>query len=347
MKNMKQRMLVGLLIIFCCFNMTACYDIKKDRRESQGGENAEEYMKDKYGIDAEVVKTKLCEGGMFGEMSNYVDVEMKYDGKTINVTINGDKEYDEFTGGELKEDDYMDDQIKEDAKAYIEDYLGIEVENMELKYGSYLGREGNRISTKYEGDIEALLTEPQGVSLSVYTFTKEYPGRMDMSRLGEKVRVVSYDKDFYEKYKEETTTLISGIKENCFWINWYIDCMTRPADYVKYEKVTIGDMTIVRNGNEEINKTQLEVSADNWKTKDVTSIEPLSECVNVNFEKGYSSYIFAPNNPGVVLGITYVKDGERVYEIQKPSTEKDGYYCWKELYGQLEDDKYVMLLKVS
>lgn len=348
MMNIKQRMLMSLLILSCCLSMTACFGtMTVAGREKQGGENAVEYVKDKYGIDAKVIKTKLCEGGMFGEMSDYVDVQMQYNDKYFYVTINGNIEYDEFTGGETKEDNYMDEQIQEDAKKYIENYLGIEVENIEFNYGTYRSAP-NMIAIKYEGDIENLLVQDKRVHLLISTLTEDFPEGRDMSKLGGNVRVVSYDKEFYEKYKEETTTTIPTINDNCMWINWYIEKMTSPGEKVIYQKEVTGDMTIVYKCSKEVKVSKQEVSVDKWKTEEFVNIEPLSECVNMKAKPYFSNYVYAPKNTGVVLGISYVnKEGERVYELHKPVREQDGYYCWQVYFQALENDKDIILLKVS
>lgn len=340
---------MSVLVLFCCLSMTACFGtMTEEGREKQGGENAVEYVKDKYGIDAKVIEVELCEGKLFGGKSDYVDVQMEHNDRCFYVTINGKIEYDEFTGSEKIEDNYMDDQIKEDAKEYIEEYLGIEVENMELNYGSQIGPCRNMIAAKYEGDIEQFLAEDKNVYLIISTLTVDFPEGRDVSELGKKVRVVSYDKEFYEKYKEDTTTTIPTIQDNCMWINWYIDEVTSPGERVIYQKEVTGDMTILYDCSKEVNVSRKEVSVDKWKTQEFVNIEPLSECVNMKGKTRFEKRIYAPINTGMFLGITYVnKEGERVYELKKPTKEQDGYYCWQIYYQAAENDVDIILLKAS
>lgn len=132
--------------------------------ESLGRENAEAYIQGKYGFEPEIQEIVVCtERGEHDPRpwaNGYVLVRMSYEGEVFRVHINGEE-----PGAEGR-DDYQQELILREGKAFFEELLGYEIYDLYLEYGESGEKEktfpkchrGNFIGECYEsGGFEDLL----------------------------------------------------------------------------------------------------------------------------------------------------------------------------------------------
>ncbi|MCI8887652.1 MAG: hypothetical protein HFG70_06145 [Hungatella sp.] len=108
---------------------------EKDRMkaiEIQGRENAENYIRGKYGFEPETEGIRLCmecdDGDLVPWANGYVLADMSYEGKTFQVHISGEEP------GAQGKDDYQYEMIVKEAGEYFEALLGYGLYDIYLEY---------------------------------------------------------------------------------------------------------------------------------------------------------------------------------------------------------------------
>ncbi len=111
-----------MLFVLCAVSCGVSEEQRQEneRNLAQAKENAKEYVKQKYGFEAEVTGGEVeSTGGMFGpSFSGYAYVTMKYDGKDFKVYMDGRKEY--TTGV----DDYQKKEILLAVQDAVKEMVG-------------------------------------------------------------------------------------------------------------------------------------------------------------------------------------------------------------------------------
>ena len=141
--------LIAAFLCGCGYSREEKQQMREISRIAQ--QNAVSYIKDKYGLDAEVTGADVCtkrfEVLAHPTILGCAVISMKYEGKKFKVHISG------MTDTLQGSDDFQHDVISEDAKAYFSSLLGYEIQDFYMEYST--GQEKNLINELYQnGDIE-------------------------------------------------------------------------------------------------------------------------------------------------------------------------------------------------
>lgn len=143
-----KKILVGLILIFVSFGLCGCGITNSTAKEA-----AKEYIEDKYGQDAKVVKMSknykftgpgggLLPDGIASDESYNLIMEMN--GSRFDVCLIGDG------SSYIGYDNYEENQIKADVTDDVEIQLDIRCENIFLSYSELYGKYGtNMIHSAY------------------------------------------------------------------------------------------------------------------------------------------------------------------------------------------------------
>ena len=197
-------------VFLCACGYTREEKLYMENVEELGSQNAINYIKDKYGISAEIENIEICkdreEGNSFPPPNGYVLLSMRYRDKSFTVQINGENETLEGI------DDFQYELITADAKKYFESLLTYEIHDIYLEYKEnmisgdpYQDRQNvNLISEYYEsGDLENFLQQ-HPVNIRIDDCSNQ-----DLTKLAE---INTNAASFFEKYAasyQTNTILIS------------------------------------------------------------------------------------------------------------------------------------------
>lgn len=304
-----------LLLIFIMAAVTGCgYTIeeKKEmkRYEKQGRENAENYIKEKYGFNAEI-KDLTCEKYNSGAVPDFspsptgnVFVKMKYQGEEFSVFISGEKKNTDGI------DNYQLPEITTALKQELDGIAGYHAESVYVCYGengSVNDEKNGMIHTFYDGENLAEILQDESSQMIVSYV--DYPvDQIPVSEVSLKTGVdtmlfVDYEnQQAYQSVRQPYYNLggwpiENGIEDQLYQLNGYRIVSVGEDNYMKCEKKIQDDIILITEKPEErvdLEKTVLD-SQDNWngngfidakQVADAYAIETGSEKVYVYFPVG-------------------------------------------------------------
>lgn len=269
-------------MLFLCLSLTGCgYTFEEmqdmEQYKKQGEINALNYIKEKYGFDAKVVKV-VCEktdgGGDFSPpLSGSVFVTFRKDDKEFLVYIAGD----EVTNTGF--DNYQYEDIKSVLEEDLHTITNLPAEEIFIAYGRHKEYQLNQnskngmITTYFDGDNlkEVLADERPAV---VVSYINQDMADIDAEAVKEKTGVddflfVDYDsRDHYSSIKKPYYDIIGtpinlGIEYNLQYVNEYLMTGLREDVYVSCEKKIIDDILLVTEYPDEM--VTLEKNAEDIK----------------------------------------------------------------------------------
>ncbi len=337
--NKGKKFVLMCSVLGLAFAMAGCEMSEEQKQEAseyeeQAAENAEAYIKEKYGIDAEVSKTEYNKTGMFADaVSSYVDVEMKYKGDTFDVYIFGDSDWESGKDNQKKQtcDNFQYEEIREDYEKYIVDKTDIKIEELQINYNTadesydleHMAHEC------YEGDIEAFM-QTTGMHVKIATFDENVGNFDDLMMDDGSLHVFSYDKDYYEEYGLEED-VITYEHQYSLWLNWSAKIRFGKLTVKEYEKEKFELGYVVFEKGNDVYISETEIEEEKWKTASSA----------YRIEADETVYLFAKADKEERLGLAQ-KSGSKVTYEDFGNPEKD--YIMTVLDMESYDEVDVVLL---
>ena len=258
-----------MLIMGGCMTEEQKEELKKI--EAQAEINAKNYIKEKYGFDAEVVKVEgvVNYDGItpYGIVTGYANITLKYEGKEFLSYISGEEETS------IGIDNYQSDSIYADMIKEAKTIANIKADDifLEILFGGK-SSENIMVTTYYNGEnLDVIKEEIQGrVDYKIITLNadlKNYDAEIIKTNLTEYSEILMINcentKDFENVKKANIVSFLMDIDEYVIYIDDYLNIDRSAIEYMDIEKVLYDDFTIcMRNG------TFCEVTADKCNPKD-------------------------------------------------------------------------------
>ena len=335
---MKKKFIVLAFAVAMIATLNGC--LSKEQKEEakkyekQAEENAVEYVKEKYDIDARVTGSQFNRTGMFGDaVSTYVDVEMEYEDKKFDVYVVGDKEWADV-GEQYKKyccDNYQYDEIYDDLKVYVKEETNVDIEEILIWYNSTESRRKDHMTELYyDGNLEYFLEE-QCVNVVIVTTDEEIGDFDSIDMRDGSLNAYSYEEDYYEEYGH---TIENDNEHLCaLWMNWSADVRSDKEEITEYEKKKFGLGYLVYAKECSITVSETSVDAKDWEKDAFDSLEAVSDAYKISGDK-VDIYIYVKSdNDDESIGIAYEKNGKMRYA--KTGREEGEY-----LVGVLDMKQY-------
>ena len=342
-----------LLLILIMVTVTGCgYTIEERkamrRYEKQGCENAKNYIKEKYGIDAEV-RDLTCEKSNSDTIPDFspsptgnVFVKMNYHGEDFTVAISG----------ETKNTDGIDNyQLQNIIKALNQELYkitGFHTESVYVCYGEYGSANDNEkngmIHAFYDGKNLADILKDESPKI-VASYVDDPVDKIPISDVERETGIdtmlfVDYEsQEAYHSIHQPYYNLAgwpieSGIEDQLYQVNGYRVVNADEDHYMECEKKIQDDIILITEKPEErihLEKTVLD-SQDNWngngfidakQVADAYAVETDSEMVYVYFpvEK-----LKTKDVDHAQLVKQYLNQGNTCYDNILSSVTDDGRY---------------------
>lgn len=342
-----------LLLGFIIAAVTGCgYTIeeKKEmkRYEKQGRENAENYIKEKYGFDAEI-KDLTCEKYNSGAVPDFspsptgnVFVKMNYHGEDFSVLISGESKN---TNGI---DNYQFQEIITALQQELYDITGMREESAYVCYGgngSIDEEKNGMIHTFYDGkNLAEILQEESSKMVISYV---DYPvGQIPVSEVSQRTGVdtmlfIDYEsQEAYRSVRQPYYNLggwpiENGIEDQLYQVEGYRVVSADEDDYMKCEKKMQDDIILITEKPEEratLEKTVLD-SQDNWNGNGFIDAKQVTDAYAVETDSE-KIYVYFP------VEKLHTKDVDRA-QLVKQYQYQDGT-CYDNILGGMTDDgKYI------
>lgn len=351
---MKKRNIVYyLLLILIMAVLTGCGYTQEEktemkRYEKQGRENAENYIKEKYGIDAEVT-TLNCEKYNSGPVPDFfpsptgnVFVRMNDQGEDFSVFISGESENTEGI------DNYQFQEIVKAFSQELDEITGFQSESVFVCYGEYgtVNDEKNgMIRTFYDGgNLAEILQEVFAKAVASYVdqAVEQIPAS-EISRVTGVDTILFADyvsREAYQTVQQPYYNLAgwpieNGIEDQLYQMNGYRVVSTDEDTYIKCEKKIQNDIILITENPQEqvtLEKTVLD-SQENWNGNGFIDAKQVADAyaLETDAEKIYVYFPVEKLNTEDVEHAQLVKQ----YQYQDKT-------CYDNLLGGVTDDgKYI------
>lgn len=269
------KIVICILMICTVLTISGCMPDKEkekfERVETQAVSNAKNYIKEKYGFDAEVVTVDgeiNANGSLFYATSTgYANVTLKYDGKEFNVHILGEEE---TTKGR---DNYQAEIIYADMKNKINPLVDIDAEDMCIDI--YYGGETNKnimTSIYYNGENLDEIVQDLDVSIryKISTLNADLENcdtESIKTNLGEfkEILILNCDnsEDFQQVKDAEIIQFSRDLKKYVICVDDYVMINESSTEYIDIEKTTYDGFIVCRD-----NGSYCEVTADSCDPKE-------------------------------------------------------------------------------
>ena len=280
----KRKAVYWILLALIMVTVTGCgytLDEKREmkRYEKQGRENAKNYIREKYGIDAKITEIN-CEKyssspvpDFFPAPTGNVFVKMKYKGADFLVAISGQK----------KNTDGLDNyQFQEIATAFAQEMYnitGLHAESAYVCYGEYgtvKDEKNGMIHTFYDGENLAEVLQKESAR-AVVSYANQDVEQIPVSQISQKTGVDTILLTDYESREAYQTVrcpyynlagwpIENGIEDQLYQINGYRIVSAGEDTYIKCEKKIQDDIILITEQPQEqvaLEKTVLD-SQENW-----------------------------------------------------------------------------------
>lgn len=349
----KRKAVCWILLALIMVTVTGCgYTLEEKREmkryEKQGRENAKNYIREKYGIDAKITEIN-CEKyssspvpDFFPSPTGNVFVKMKYKGAEFLVAISGQK----------KNTDGLDNyQFQEIATAFAQEMYnitGLHAESAYVCYGEYgtVKDEKNRmIHTFYDGENLAEVLQKESAR-AVVSYANQDVEQIPVSQISQKTGVDTILLTDYESREAYQTVrcpyynlagwpIENGIENQLYRMNGYRVVGAGEDTYVKCEKKIQDDIILITENPKDqiiLEKTSLD-SQENWNGNGFIDAKQVANAYtfDTNSEKVYVYF------PVEKLDTKEVKEAQLVKQYQYK-----GETCYDNIISKVTDDgKYI------
>lgn len=349
----KRKAVYWIFLALIMVTVTGCgYTLKEKREmkryEKQGRENAKNYIREKYGIDAKITEIN-CEKyssspvpDFFPSPTGNVFVKMKYKGADFLVAISGQK----------KNTDGLDNyQFQEIATAFAQEMYnitGFHAESAYVCYGEYgtvKDEKNGMIHTFYDGENLAEVLQKESAR-AVVSYANQDVEQIPVSQISQKTGVDTILLTDYESREAYQTVrcpyynlagwpIENGIENQLYLMNGYRVVGAGEDTYVKCEKKIQDDIILITENPKDqiiLEKTSLD-SQENWNGNGFIDAKQVASAYtfDTNSEKVYVYF------PVEKLDTKEVKEAQLVKQYQYK-----GETCYDNIISKVTDDgKYI------
>ena len=349
----KRKAVYWILLALIVVTVTGCgYTLEEKREmkryEKQGRENAKNYIREKYGIDAKITEIN-CEKyssspvpDFFPSPTGNVFVKMKYKGADFLVAISGQK----------KNTDGLDNyQFQEIATAFAQEMYnitGFHAESAYVCYGEYgtvKDEKNGMIHTFYDGENLAEVLQKESAR-AVVSYADQDVEQIPVSQISQKTGVDTILLTDYESREAYQTVrcpyynlagwpIENGIENQLYLMNGYRVVGAGEDTYVKCEKKIQDDIILITENPKDqiiLEKTSLD-SQENWNGNGFIDAKQVASAYtfDTNSEKVYVYF------PVEKLDTKEVKEAQLVKQYQYK-----GETCYDNIISKVTDDgKYI------
>lgn len=349
----KRKAVYWILLALIMVTVTGCgYTLEEKREmkryEKQGRENAKNYIREKYGIDAKITEIN-CEKyssspvpDFFHSPTGNVFVKMKYKGADFLVAISGQK----------KNTDGLDNyQFQEIATAFAQEMYnitGLHAESAYVCYGEYgtvKDEKNGMIHTFYDGENLAEVLQKESAR-AVVSYANQDVEQIPVSQISQKTGVDTILLTDYESREAYQTVrcpyynlagwpIENGIENQLYLMNGYRVVGAGEDTYVKCEKKIQDDIILITENPKDqiiLDKTSLD-SQENWNGNGFIDAKQVASAYafDTNSEKVYVYF------PVEKLDTKEVKEAQLVKQYQYK-----GETCYDNIISKVTDDgKYI------
>lgn len=349
----KRKAVCWILLALIMVTVTGCgYTLEEKREmkryEKQGRENAKNYIREKYGIDAKITEIN-CEKyssspvpDFFPSPTGNVFVKMKYKGAEFLVAISGQK----------KNTDGLDNyQFQEIATAFAQEMYnitGLHAESAYVCYGEYgtvKDEKNGMIHTFYDGENLAEVLQKESAR-AVVSYANQDVEQIPVSQISQKTGVDTILLTDYESREAYQTVrcpyynlagwpIENGIENQLYLMNGYRVVGAGEDTYVKCEKKIQDDIILITENPKNqiiLEKTSLD-SQENWNGNGFIDAKQVANAYtfDTNSEKVYVYF------PVEKLDTKEVKEAQLVKQYQYK-----GETCYDNIISKVTDDgKYI------
>lgn len=349
----KRKAVYWILLALIMVTVTGCgYTLEEKREmkryEKQGRENAKNYIREKYGIDAKITEIN-CEKyssspvpDFFPSPTGNVFVKMKYKGADFLVAISGQK----------KNMDGLDNyQFQEIATAFAQEMYnitGLHAESAYVCYGEYgtdKRRKNGMIHTFYDGENLAEVLQKESAR-AVVSYANQDVEQIPVSQISQKTGVDTILLTDYESREAYQTVrcpyynlagwpIENGIENQLYLMNGYRVVGAGEDTYVKCKKKIQDDIILITENPKDqiiLEKTSLD-SQENWNGNGFIDAKQVASAYtfDTNSEKVYVYF------PVEKLDTKEVKEAQLVKQYQYK-----GETCYDNIISKVTDDgKYI------
>lgn len=349
----KRKAVYWILLALIMVTVTGCgYTLEEKREmkryEKQGRENAKNYIREKYGIDAKITEIN-CEKyssspvpDFFPSPTGNVFVKMKYKGAEFLVAISGQK----------KNTDGLDNyQFQEIATAFAQEMYnitGLHAESAYVCYGEYgtvKDEKNGMIPTFYDGENLAEVLQKESAR-AVVSYANQDVEQIPVSQISQKTGVDTILLTDYESREAYQTVrcpyynlagwpIENGIENQLYLMNGYRVVGAGEDTYVKCEKKIQDDIILITENPKNqiiLEKTSLD-SQENWNGNGFIDAKQVASAYtfDTNSEKVYVYF------PVEKLDTKEVKEAQLVKQYQYK-----GETCYDNIISKVTDDgKYI------
>lgn len=349
----KRKAVYWIFLALIMVTVTGCgYTLEEKREmkryEKQGRENAKNYIREKYGIDAKITEIN-CEKyssspvpDFFPSPTGNVFVKMKYKGADFLVAISGQK----------KNTDGLDNyQFQEIATAFAQEMYnitGLHAESAYVCYGEYgtvKDEKNGMIPTFYDGENLAEVLQKESAR-AVVSYANQDVEQIPVSQISQKTGVDTILLTDYESREAYQTVrcpyynlagwpIENGIENQLYLMNGYRVVGAGEDTYVKCEKKIQDDIILITENPKDqiiLDKTSLD-SQENWNGNGFIDAKQVASAYafDTNSEKVYVYF------PVEKLDTKEVKEAQLVKQYQYK-----GETCYDNIISKVTDDgKYI------
>ena len=349
----KRKAVYWILLALIVVTVTGCgYTLEEKREmkryEKQGRENAKNYIREKYGIDAKITEIN-CEKyssspvpDFFPSPTGNVFVKMKYKGADFLVAISGQKK---------NTDGLYNYQFQEIATAFAQEMYnitGLHAESDYVCYGEYgtvKDEKNGMIHTFYDGENLAEVLQKESAR-AVVSYANQDVEQIPVSQISQKTGVDTILLTDYESREAYQTVrcpyynlagwpIENGIENQLYLINGYRVVGAGEDTYVKCEKKIQDDIILITENPKDqiiLEKTSLD-SQKNWNGNGFIDAKQVASAYafDTNSEKVYVYF------PVEKLDTKEVKEAQLVKQYQYK-----GETCYDNIISKVTDDgKYI------
>lgn len=344
----KRKAVYWILLALIMVTVTGCgYTLEEKREmkryEKQGRENAKNYIREKYGIDAKITEIN-CEKyssspvpDFFPSPTGNVFVKMKYKGADFLVAISGQK----------KNTDGLDNyQFQEIATAFAQEMYnitGLHAESAYVCYGEYgtvKDEKNGMIHTFYDGEnlVEVLQKESARAVVSYANQdVEQIPVSISQKTGVDTILLTDYEsREAYQTvrcpyYNLAGWPIENGIENQLYLMNGYRVVGAGEDTYVKCEKKIQDDIILITENPKDqiiLEKTSLD-SQENWNGNGFIDAKQVASAYafDTNSEKVYVYF------PLEKLDTKEVKEAQLVKQYQYK-----GETCYDNIISKVTDD---------
>lgn len=345
-----KRFMMAVTLCLASFVLTACGYSAEERQEmaqyeKQGKTNALNYVKEKYGFEADVAEVSCEKAGRGGTIdfspppTGDVFVTMEWEEKNFSVYIPGDAATSEGV------DNYQYEAILSALEQELQEITNLPAEALFMCYGRFDtmsdAEKNGLIPGYFDGQNLAEVLQDQYPTAAVSYINQDVSG-IDMAAVEERTGIrsilfVDYDSPEHYRaiekpyYNIAGSPIESGIDEHMLYMNGY-----RLVDYSEdvyvdcTKKESCGVLMITELAEEQVTLTKTTIDpASEWNGRGFLDAEQVSDAYALNTESR-KVHVYIPVDS---LSTTHTEQADIVLQYVY-----DGKICYYKVPGGLTDD---------